>query len=345
MPESRTGVDLFAGAGGTTQGLVQAGYAIVGAIENNPAAARTYRTNHPEAWLDERDVRRIQAPAFRRRLKPGPKRVDVVTACPPCQGFSTLGSGGADDERNDLVMVVDRFVRALRPRAILLENVPGLAADQRLARLEKRLARHYATHRYLVDAADFGVPQHRRRVIVIAIECPFDETLFPEDLRHCLPESFDVSRQPAGPALSRRASAVDDPLYRARRSSALTLRRIRAMPIGGGRLDLPQELRLACHDRLDSRSATSIYGRIDPACPAPTMTTRCTTPSCGRFVHPTEHRGLTLREAALLQTFPAEYAFEGTYGEIEGQIGNAVPVRLAEALGIIVARLLGKAAT
>ena len=119
-----------------------------------------------------------------------------------------------------------------------------------------------------------------------------------------------------------------------------TLERIRTVPIGGGRLDLPPSLRLDCHERLETRSATSIYGRIDPSRPAPTMTTRCTTPSCGRFVHPSEDRGLTLREAALIQTFPPDYKFEGNYGEVERQIGNAVPVRMAEALGLAVARLL-----
>jgi DNA (cytosine-5)-methyltransferase 1 len=105
-------------------------------------------------------------------------------------------------------------------------------------------------------------------------------------------------------------------------------------------MNLPPGLRLACHERLDSRDATSIYGRIDPTKPAPTMTTRCTTPSCGRFVHPSEDRGLSLREAALLQTFPPRYVFDGTYGQIESQIGNAVPVRLAHALGLVVVALL-----
>jgi DNA (cytosine-5)-methyltransferase 1 len=120
----------------------------------------------------------------------------------------------------------------------------------------------------------------------------------------------------------------------------MTIRRMRAVKPGGGRLQLPKELELACHTKLEGKNATSIYGRIDPAKPAPTMTTRCTTPSCGRFVHPEEDRGLTLREAALLQTFPPSYEFEGSYGAIERQIGNAVPVRLAHALGLVVKGLL-----
>ncbi len=347
MPRTRTAVDLFAGAGGATQGLVQAGYRVAGAIENDEAAARTYAANHPRTLLDVRDVRRVQAPAFGRRLALGGHRLDVLTACPPCQGFSTLGNAQFADGHNDLVLTVGRFVEALRPRAVLLENVPGLGADGRLARLERRLRARYVTRRYLVDAADLGVPQHRRRIIVIGIEAPFDGSLFPEDMRALLPCDFDVSHRTAGPAIAEaaRSGRGADPVHRARRSSELALRRIRGMRVGGGRFDLPAELRLACHERLATRSATSIYGRIDPVRPAPTMTTRCTTPSCGRFVHPWEDRGLTLREAALLQTFPRDYRFEGPYGEIERQIGNAVPAHLGEALGLVAAALLGDPAT
>lgn len=341
---ARTAVDLFAGAGGTTQGLRDAGYRVIAAIEHDPAAARTYAANHPDTQLDDRDIRRVRAPAFARRLTLGDARLDVLTACPPCQGFSTLGASDIDDKRNDLIYAVTRFVRALTPRSVLLENVPGLGSNRRLRQLERELAREYVLRRYVVDAADFGVPQHRRRIIVVAIERPFDISLMPDDLRSLLPGDFDVRRRAAGPAIARAGllEGSSDAVHRARKSAPLTLARIQAMPVGGGRMNLPPELRLACHERLDARDATSIYGRIDPTMPAPTMTTRCTTPSCGRFVHPSENRGLSLREAALLQTFPPRYVFDGTYGQIEGQIGNAVPVRLAHALGLVVGALLDR---
>jgi DNA (cytosine-5)-methyltransferase 1 len=200
---------------------------------------------------------------------------------------------------------------------------------------------NFAVREYLVQAADFGVPQSRRRVILLGIERSA-EVSPPDDLSAALPTDFNASRALAGDAL-RLAKHLDpktDPVHRARKSQPMTLKRIRAVKQGGGRLELPKELQLACHGRLGSRNATSIYGRIDPAKPAPTMTTRCTTPSCGRFVHPTEDRGLTLREAALLQSFPVSYSFSGTYGDIERQIGNAVPPKLAEGLGRIVSSLL-----
>ncbi|BBJ43388.1 hypothetical protein SSPO_061060 [Streptomyces antimycoticus] len=133
---------------------------------------------------------------------------------------------------------------------------------------------------------------------------------------------------------------VNDPLNRHRNSSDKVRRRIEAIPVGGGRFDLPEEHQLDCHKRLGTKHATASYGRIKWDAPAPTMTTRCTTPACGTFVHPEQNRGITLREAAALQTFPSDYDFEGDYGSIERQIGNAVPVRMASVLGVAVRRTL-----
>jgi DNA (cytosine-5)-methyltransferase 1 len=333
-----TAVDLFAGAGGTTQGLKNAGFRVLAAIENDADACETYRANHGEVVLLDRDIQRVQAPALARRLHG--QRIGLLTACPPCQGFSTLGLGDTADKRNDLVMSVARFAERLRPWAIVLENVPGLASDRRLRALRARLAEDYAVRQYLVDAADFGVPQHRKRVIVVAV----DRTLRPElpkDIIDLVPDGFDTTQRTAWSALAAVEDLTEeqDAVHRARRPSEIVRRRIEAAPIGGGRRDLPPGLRLACHERLDGANATSIYGRMDPEEPSPTMTTRCTTPSCGRFIHPYENRGITLREAALLQSFPIAYAFKGSHQSIERQIGNAVPVRLSYALAEIVKAL------
>lgn len=340
----RTAVDLFSGAGGTTQGLLQAGYDVVAAVEFDSSAADTFRANHGRTSLLARPIQRVQAPALARRLAAKNVRVDLLTACPPCQSFSTLGTGDATDKRNALVSSVQRFVTHLRPRAVMLENVPGLRQEPRLERLVASLEAQYSVGQYLVQASDFGVPQNRRRVIVIAVDrsCGVD---MPTDILAAVPSDFDASSQTAGQALAAVESLAqeDDAVHRARTPQPKTLERIRAVTQGGGRTELPEHLQLDCHAKLDRRDATSIYGRIDPSKPAPTMTTRCTTPSCGRFVHPTEDRGLTLREAALLQTFPPHYEFCGSYGEIEKQIGNAVPPRLAQALGLVVAGLIDAA--
>lgn len=339
-----TAIDLFSGAGGTTQGFRDAGYDVVAAIENDGAAGRSFGLNHPDTELLPRDITRVQAPALARRLTVAHGKLTVLTACPPCQPFSTLGTGDAKDPRNNLVSTIVRFVRQLLPRAIVLENVPGLRDAPRYKRLVKDLAETHDVREYVIQAKDFGVPQNRRRVIVLGFEREAGVVL-PHDLLGALPATFDISARTAGDALAAAAklSEAVDSLHRGRRLQAKTLERIKSVTPGGGRTQLPEHLQLGCHQRLVTRSATSIYGRIDPDKAAPTITTRCTTPSCGRFVHPTEDRGLTLREAALLQTFPASYLFDGSYGDIERQIGNAVPPKLAEALGSIVAGLLAAA--
>lgn len=310
-------------------------------------AAASLRENHPAMSVAVSDIREVDEFQFRDDLGLSQGELTLLKACPPCQGFSTLASGEIDDARNDLVLDVARFVRAFLPRAILLENVPGLARDARLPKLLAEIhGLGYLSRQYVVQAADFGVPQRRKRLIVIAVRGAHDAD-FPHDLRSLLPGYFDHAEATAGDALSRIpiGGLHDDPLNIARRSSPIVERRIRAIPIGGNRFDLPEDLRLACHGRIEAkgrRNATSSYGRIKADRPAPTMTTRCTTPSCGSFVHPTEHRGITLREAASLQTFPHRYRFRGTYGQIERQIGNAVPVKLAHALGLAVLQLVSE---
>lgn len=333
---SRTAVDLFAGAGGATQGLRDAGFTVLGAVESDTSAAASYALNHEDVRLWTEDIRKVPAQVMLRELDLAQGELTLLKACPPCQGFSSLAEGRAavDELQNDLVLDVARFVRAMKPRAVLLENVPGLGRDARARRLVEVLdSLGYVSKQYKVNAQDFGVPQRRKRLIIVAAR----------GRRKMLPASLaGVGLDNPAPVTVRTAFdqlaeelLVDDPLNRGRTLADAVLARVRAIPVNGSRFDLPEDLRLACHKRLDSgwRSATGSYGRLRLDEAAPTMTTRCTTPACGSFIHPTEHRGITLREAAVLQTFPTSYRFSGTYGEIERQIGNAVPVKMAAALG------------
>ena len=336
-----TAIDLFAGAGGATQGLKDSGIRVVAAVENDKAAADTYAANHPSVMLKEEDIEQVDPGELQQALQADLGDLFLITACPPCQGFSTLGLGNRSDPRNDLVRQVGRFADEFRPRVVLLENVPGLATDDRYRELTANLERWgYRSESYVVDAADFGVPQKRRRLIQVALR-PADAARFPKDLRDALPSDFPLSGPSAAEALeiAGPVEGATDRLHRPRRHSRAVLDRIRAIPQNGGRHDLPAKHRLKCHESLDRHGASTVYSRIRTTGPAPTMTTRCTTPSCGRFVHPTEHRGITLREAALLQSFPLEYQFAGSHQAVERQIGNAIPVRLAQALGHIVQRL------
>ena len=342
----RTAIDLFAGAGGATQGLRAAGFEVVAAVESDHDAAATWRLNHPGQIL-ERDVRLVTADDLRQAGNLQERRLDLLKACPPCQGFSSLrGSTKPDQRRNDLVLDTLRLVEGLLPRAVLLENVPGLRRDDRFATLTQGMRDlGYGLSDYLAEASSLGVPQRRRRLVVVAIH---GMDAVPATLDELVPPVQRRPRMTAGAALTAldQRALAHDPVHVWRRSRDIVAARIRAIPIGGTRFDLPAHLQLACHQGLRTkagrinRSATGSYGRVRSGEPAPTMTTRCTTPACGSFIHPTEHRGLSLREAATLQTFPVQYRWHGGYDSIERQIGNAVPVWMAQALGDAVQRLL-----
>lgn len=341
-----TAVDLFAGAGGATQGLRDAGYDVAVAVENEADPAQTWRLNHPGTMF-EADIRRVDPAQL---LEAGGllgRPIDLLKACPPCQGFSSLrGAAEADPARNDLVLDTLRFVDGLLPAAVLLENVPGLRRDSRFPLLTRELRdRGYQLRDYEIEASLLGVPQRRRRLVVVAVK---GALALPPDAAALAHTSGLASTTTAGAALDRLGSQVQagDVWHRWRTSSPAVAARIAAVPVGGNRFDLPPEHRLSCHERLVTadgvarRVATGSYGRVRVDAPSPTMTTRCTTASCGSFIHPTENRGLSLREAASLQTFPHNYRWHGGYDSVERQIGNAVPVRMAEALGRVVGGLL-----
>ncbi|MGP2436086.1 DNA cytosine methyltransferase [Streptomyces sp. JW3] len=339
-------IDLFAGAGGATRGLRDAGLNVLAAVENDPEASETYRRNHPRVKLINADIRQVNPVGLLSSLGLEPGQLGLLKACPPCQGFSSLAKGAVDEDRNDLVLDVVRFVKVFRPKILLLENVPGLQRDSRLSALVAQLgAVGYLFRGMSLDATSFGVPQRRKRFILFGVrsDLEFSED---EDLLRLLPAAFTTTRRTARHALDhlKRYRRDNDPLDTYRVSSPAVRQRIEAIPVNGNRFDLPVEHQLECHRKLKVRSAASSYGRIKLDEPAPTMTTRCTTPACGTFVHPTEHRGLTLREAATFQTFPVSYVFCGNYGSIERQIGNAVPVRMAKGLGLIALSIIQRQA-
>ena len=331
-----TAIDLFAGAGGSTAGLKAAGFSVVAAVEIDSDAAETYRTNHSEVDLREEDIRCVNPAKLRESLGLARRQLTTINSCPPCQGWSTLGPSNPNDSRNELIDLVLPFVEEFLPRSFILENVPGIRRDRRFSRFI-RLARKlgYGTRRYIVDAADMGAPQRRRRLIVLGVLGADGRTLPNRMQRHSLRRRITVKQ--AWEAL--RSISPDDPLNVSRALRPKTLERIAAIPVGGNRFDLPRHLVLDCHKKI-ARQAGGPYGRLKYDEIAPTMTTRCTTPSCGSFIHPTEHRGITLREAALLQSFPVGYKFIGKYGSIENQIGNAVPVAMTKVIaGILLSEI------
>lgn len=337
-------VDLCSGPGGVTTGYRAAGISVLAAVDTDPKARNSYAANHPEVTLYEDDLLELDPEEFRERLGLERGELDVLTACVPCQTFSTLGHNNRNkkDPRNRLVWRVGTFAEALEPRAVVMENVPPLADDLRFKRLIGRLRRlSYGVWYGVVDAADFGVPQRRRRLVMIALRGWSDEEVPALRPEHAALEGFRVKKV-VRDAFEELNGCDDDPLAEPRTSyPPIVARRIAAIPKdGGSRKSLPAELELQCHSNGRKTAASNVYGRMSLDDVAPTLTTRCTTPSCGRFLHPMEDRAITLREAAVLQTFPADYTFVGGTMSIQAQIGNAVPPKLAEAIAILLREAL-----
>lgn len=321
-PRKPTAIDLFSGCGGLTLGLKQAGFKVLGAVELDPLAVSTFKVNHKQVTMWEQDIRKLSASEVLRRFNLQRGDLDLLAGCPPCQGFSTMttlnGSLSSQDPRNDLIFQFLRFVRVLRPKAVMMENVPGLGDDHRLKRLVSALeGMNYKVNHRVLNASEFGVPQRRRRFILLAgqgAKISFGD-----------PSSQQVTVRRAFSKLKFRTK--NDPLHKSMENRSKKVQKlIRLIPKdGGSRKDLKKSFQLPCHQRCDGFN--DVYGRMAWDRVAPTITGGCCNPSKGRFLHPSKHRTITLREAALLQSFPPRYYISLERGKHSAaqMIGNAVP--------------------
>ena len=337
-------IDLCCGVGGLTLGLRRAGWKVAVGIDVDPAVGETYRRNNPDGKFVAADVRSITHEDIR-HLAGAPADEDLLLAgCPPCQAFSKQRSKHRTTDRSDADLLVEfaRLATALRPAVVLMENVPGIASAEPFRIFVKALhdCGYDCDHRVL-NAHDFNVPQHRRRYVLLAVR---EETaLLPRPARDGLrPASLTVRNAIAHfPKIEVGECHPSIPNHHAARLSPLNLERIRATPPdGGGRRDWPEELGLACHRRLGP-GFSDVYGRMWWDRKAPTLTSRCSSLSNGRFGHPEQDRAISLREAAALQTFPDDCVFYGPRNRIAQWVGNAVPVSFAEALGSAALRAVG----
>lgn len=337
-----TAIDLFAGCGGLSEGLRQAGFRVVGAVEIDDLAAKSYRMNHPRVSLWREDIRAVKVTQMRDALGLAKGDLDLLAGCPPCQGFSSLrtlnGNRDVRDRRNSLTDDFLRFVRGFAPRAVMLENVPGLANRRRFrefAAILKELG--YVVNWAVLDAARYGVPQRRRRLILLAAKrtkiefAPADDT--------------DATVRDAIRGLGR-PGQTDDLIHRitGKRSERI-MELIRLIPKdGGSRSDLPEDLWLECHKKCEGFK--DVYGRMRWNAVAPTITGGCLNPSKGRFLHPSQNRPITAREAALLQSFPPGYRFSTDRGmyAVAAMIGNALPPEFIRRQALQVAAVLKETA-
>jgi len=319
-----TAIDLFSGCGGLSRGLKDAGFRVVAAVEIDGKARETYSLNHLEVPLVGDDIRKVRPSQLMKAcgLKKG--QLDLLAGCPPCQGFSTLrvrkGRIAAPDDRNNLIDEFARLALALRPKMIMMENVPALSRYAKFKDFVLNLKRNgYTVVTEVLDVSFFGVPQRRKRLILSASRVSAPQLASTREKR--------LSVRDAIGALPR-AGDSGDPLHdcsatpRSPRVQAI----IEAIPKdGGSRSSLPAGMQLVCHDR--TSGFNDVYGRMRWDDVSPTITSGCSNPSKGRFIHPEENRPISLREAALLQGFPKDYRFDISHGKesIALMIGNALP--------------------
>lgn len=331
-------IDLFSGAGGLTLGLRWAGFRVVGAVENDALAVKTYKRYNPRTAMWAEDILDVAVAKVKRRLRLRPGQLDLLAGCPPCQGFSAMSTrNGGRVVRNaaqkDLLFEFLRFVRGLKPKVVMMENVPRLADDWRIHRFSADLKKLGYKCRYRVlNTAHFGVPQRRRRVILLATRRAM--VSFPDGDRTRLVTVRDTIA-----ALPRPGNTGDrmHDVTESRTKKVLNL--IKKIPKdGGGRLSLRKDEQLECHRRLNGFK--DVYGRMSWDAVAPTITCGFVNPSKGRFLHPTQHRTITLREAALIQTFPRYYTFALDRGKFSaaGLIGNALPPKFIKKIALPLAR-------
>lgn len=319
-------------------GFKEAGFETIAAVEIDKFAAEAFALNVGSPPM-VKDIREISLEDMRASgVEPG--RVTLLFGCPPCQSFTILRRGSSasyeDIRRNSLIFEYLRLVEEIKPRHLAFENVPGLVEgrwEKYFISFQQKLADlGYSLTWRVVDAAEYGVPQRRRRVLVIGSRVTDPELPEPTHSEHGGDglDSFTTVRDAISALrpLNSGETDPDDPFHRARRHSPLALRRLAAIPEGGGRADLPDELVLRCHRDHDGHY--DIYGRMWWDRVAPTLTSGCTNVTRGRFAHPEQNRAITLREAMLLQTFPPDAQLRGGVEAMALQVGNAVPSLLAE---------------
>lgn len=337
-------VDLFAGAGGFSLAAILSGFTIDFAIENDQCAVKTYKENILRLPGGENTCIFAKSildcvPQAIKEERFSNKTCDLLLGGPPCQGFSAhrILDAGVNDFRNELILSYFEFVSVLKPRFFLMENVPGILWERHRSYIEKfyeagRLADYHVFDPVTLDARDFGVPQRRKRVFILGVrdERDVESFIWPPKPTHCDPRKIKNELLPWTPCKEVfKAPPKGDVNDIHMNHGPELVEAFKLTPLNGGsRKDSGRVL--ACHKTHDGHN--DVYGRIDPEQPAPTMTTACINPSKGRFVHPTEHHGITVRQAARIQTFPDTFTFMGGLMASGRQIGNAVPIDLGKHL-------------
>lgn len=332
-------VDLFCGIGGLTRGLELAGINVTAGFDVDATCEFAYEQNN-NAQFYHRDVTNVVAEDVLALYPPGSVR--LLVGCAPCQPFSTYSlrynKHGKKDDKWRLLYYFANLVDGVRPDIVSMENVPQLSRENVFRDFLRQLdALGYHCNWHIVNCADYGVPQRRRRLVLLASRFG-DIDMIPPILDE---HHYRTVRDAIGAMPPLQAGGVDvrDSLHRASKLSELNKRRIRQSVPGGSWHDWDESLRLPCHVRESGKSYLAVYGRMEWDKPSPTITTKYYGYGNGRFGHPEQDRALSMREGALLQSFPIDYQFINpdrleNNRSIGVHIGNAVPVELGRAIGM-----------
>ena len=328
-------VDLFCGAGGLTRGLADAGVCVVAGVDLDTACEHPYTANHEGVSFHRYDVAKLEATEVAKWF--GDALIRVLAGCAPCQPFSTYSRRyeTVGTERWSLLNHFARLVKALKPDIVTMENVPTVTKhkvfDDFVAALESQ---GYVVWFKVIDCAEYGLPQRRRRTVLLA-SLHGEITLRDPDTSRIKTVEDALKGLPV---LRRGGSDGEDPLHTSSGLTPLNYQRIKASKPGGSWRDWPKHLIAKCHRKTTGKTYPGVYGRMKWDEPAPTLTTQFYGFGNGRFGHPSQARALSLREGAILQGFPRDYSFVPNGAPIHFKvlgrlIGNAVPVQLGRVIG------------
>ena len=316
-------IDIFSGCGGLTEGMRQAGFKTMIAFEIDAIASKAYQLNHPDTTVITKDIRKVSIAEIKRKMKD--KTIHLLAGCPPCQGFSSIRrlnrATPVSDDRNNLIMEYVRLVKALKPYTIMMENVPGLVEydlfKKAVSILQDEL--NYKIDFKIVNVKNYGVPQSRKRLVLVGSRLGEIKVAKPLNKKQTVRQTIWDLPLPEN---------SNDPIHKIFPTHQPAIqRRIELTPKNGGsRKDLPKEYSLKCHEA-DNIGFNDVYGRLRWDDYSSTITGGCLNPSKGRFLHPEQNRNISAREAAMLQSFPADYKFpiDIPRSNLALLIGNALP--------------------
>ncbi|HBP27396.1 TPA: DNA (cytosine-5-)-methyltransferase [Candidatus Nomurabacteria bacterium] len=332
-------VDLFCGIGGLTHGFIKEGFDVVAGIDNDPTCKYGYEKNNNNATYITKDIADVSAKELDNIF--GKCDIRVLVGCAPCQPYSRLNLKGKSPEKTIPLLKYAKLVDEIKPDIVSMENVRGLADKDKNPEFSKFLKvlekNNYKISYKVVDTSDYGVPQKRHRLVLLASRLGDISLIEPTHLGDKKVTVRDAIGQ-LDPIKDGEVSEKDS-LHRARKLSALNKKRVIKTPKNGGSsCSWGEDLMLECHKKPSGKTYRgTVYGRMRWDEPSPTMTTQCIGLGNGRFGHPEQNRAISLREAALFQTFPISYKFidpreKFVVADVAKFIGNAVPVKLGRVI-------------